>query len=174
MRLLREAVFSPDAFEQLHLAANQLLAQRRGFDHQNTTEDPKLHRLALNIQRDILSQLLHPRVMTRLTDTRVYGNEYSVAEMLVDLTDAIFADDLGSDVNTFRQNLQLEYVDRLLTIVGSNGESSHDHVSKSMALDRLRWIENELSRNRRADLETTAHREHVLYRISRGLDESGA
>ena len=174
MQLLRDTVFSPDAFEQLHLAANRLLAQRRGFDHGNTTEDPKLHQLALRIQRDILSHLLHPRVLTRLTDTRAYGNEYPVSEMLVDLTDAVFAADLGGEVDTFRQNLQLEYVDRLLTIVGSDSESGYDHVSRSMALNRLRWIESELSRSPSAGLETTAHREHVLYRITRGLDESGA
>ena len=174
MKLLRDAVFSPDAFESLHLAANQLLAQRRGFDHGNTTEDPKLHQLVLRIQRDVLSHLLHPRVLTRLTDTRAYGNEYPVSEMLVDLTDAVFAADLGGEVNTFRQNLQLEYVHRLLTIVESDGESGYDHVSRSMALNRLRWIESELSRSPSTGLETTAHREHVLYRISRGLDESGA
>jgi len=173
MNLLRDTVFSPHAFEQLHLSANQLLAQRRGFDHQNTTEDPKLHLLALGIQKDILSHLLHPRVLTRLTDTRMYGNEYSVAEMLVDLTDAVFADDLGSEVNTFRQNLQLEFVERLQMIVESDSDSGYDHVSRSMALDRLRWIESEFSRNRRASHETMAHREHVLYRIREGLDESG-
>jgi hypothetical protein len=174
MALLREAVFAPDAFGQMQVAANRLLAQRRGFDHSGTTEDPKLHRLVLNIQRDILSQLLHPRVLARLTDTRIYGNEYSVADMLIDLTDAVFAEDLGGNVNTFRQNLQLEYVDRLLAVVGSNGNGSFDHVAQSVALDRLRWIEDRLSRSRRADFETMAHREHVLYRISRGLDETGA
>jgi len=41
------------------------------------------------------------------------------------------------------------------------------------ALDRLRWIESEFSRNRRASHETMAHCEHVLYRIHEGLDESG-
>jgi hypothetical protein len=174
MQLLRQAVFAPDAYAQLNVAANRMLAQRRGFDHQSTTEDPKLHQLALGIQREVLSHLLHPRVLTRLTDSAIYGNEYSVADMLVDLTDAIFADDIGGEVNTFRQNLQLDYVDRLLRIVDAGGNGDYDHVSKSMALNRLRWIEEALSRNRRSSLETAAHREHVLYRISRGLDENGA
>lgn len=174
MQLLREVVFAPDAFSQLHIAANRMLAQRRGFDHQSTTEDPKLHQLALSIQRDILAHLLHPRVLTRLTDSAVYGNEYSVADMLVELTDAIFADDIDGEVNTFRQNLQLEYVDRLLRIVDTDGNGSYDHVSRSLALNRLRWIEDELSSSRRSSLETRAHREHILFRISRGLDEPDA
>jgi hypothetical protein len=171
MALLADAVFGPDAFAGLNTAGNLMLAQRRGFDHASTTEDPKLHQMALNIQRDVLAHLLHPLVLARLTDTRVYGNEYSVADMLVDLTDAVFAADLDGDVNTFRQNLQLEYVRRLLAIVEVG--SSYDHVSQSMALDRLRFIEDRLSRSRRGNLETAAHREHVLYRISRGLDETG-
>ncbi|MDX1562388.1 MAG: zinc-dependent metalloprotease, partial [Gammaproteobacteria bacterium] len=174
MALLRDAVFAPDAFAALNQSANRLLAQRRGFDHFDTTEDPKLHALALGIQTDILSHLLHERVLARLTDTRIYGNEYSVAEMLTDLTDAIFAADLDGDVNTFRQNLQLDYVERLIRIVNTSGEGAYDHVARSMALDRLRWIEDELANNRRGNAETRAHREHVLYRIYRGLDAPAA
>jgi hypothetical protein len=173
MALLRDAVFAPDAFAVLLESADRLLAQRRGFDHSGTTEDPKLHQMALGIQSDILSHLLHPRVLTRLTDTRLYGNEYSVAAMLTDLTAAIFEQDLGGDINTFRQNLQLDYVGRLLAIVNAGGDAGFDHVSRSMALDRLRWIEGELERSRRGNAETQAHRQHVLYRIGRGLDEAG-
>jgi hypothetical protein len=172
MALLADAVFSPDAFAELHAAASLMLAQRRGFDHVSTTEDPKLHQMALSIQQSILAHLLHPLVLARLTDTRIYGNGYAVADMLVDLTGAVFAEDLSGEVNTFRQNLQLEYVRRLLAIVEVG--STYDHVSQSMALDRLRWIEDQVSRSRRGSVETTAHREHVLYRISRGLDETGA
>ena len=172
MAVLSDAVFSPNAFAELNTAADLMLAQRRGFDHSATTEDPKLHRMALDIQESILAHLLHPLVLARLTDTRIYGNEYSVADMLVDLTDAVFAADLNADVNTFRQNLQLAYVERLISIVDADG--NYDNVARSMALDRLRWIEDQLTRSRRANLETTAHREHVLYRIGRGLDETGA
>lgn len=174
MELLSEAVFAPDAFAGLYNVAERLLPQRRGFDHYETTEDPKLHAVALNIQRDILSQLLHARVLTRLTDTRVYGNEYSVADMLTELTDAVFDADLDGDVNTFRQNLQVEYVDRLLDIVNSGSDAGYDHVARAMALDRLRYIETEFTDNRRGNDETRAHRQLVLYRIGRGLDENGA
>ena len=170
MALLSQTVFAPDAFERLHESADRLLAQRRGFDHYSTTEDPKLHSVVLGIQQDILSHLLHERVLARLTDTRVYGNEYSVAGMLTELTDAIFESDMGGDVNTFRQNLQLDYVERLIGIVKSSGDSGYDYVSRSMALDRLRFIENALANNRRGNDETRAHRAHVLYRIERGLD----
>ena len=174
MQLLRDTVFSPDAFEQLHLAAIGCLPNDAASIMGIRPRIRSCTSWRSGFSGDILSHLLHPRVLTRLTDTRAYGNEYPVSEMLVDLTDAVFAADLGGEVDTFRQNLQLEYVDRLLTIVGSDSESGYDHVSRSMALNRLRWIESELSRSPSAGLETTAHREHVLYRITRGLDESGA
>ena len=70
-------------------------------------------------------------------------------------------------MNTFRQNLQLEYVDRMLKIV--NGKD-YDRVSQSMALNRLRWIEDNTSTRRSDSLQTKAHREHILYRIESGLD----
>jgi hypothetical protein len=89
-------------------------------------------------------------------------------EFLVDLTDAVFADDLRGRVNTFRQNLQVEYVERLLAVVKPGAENRYDHLAQSMALDRLRWIEAALERG--ADTETTAHREHIRYRIEHELD----
>ena len=174
LELLRERVFAPDAFSALTLSAERLLAQRRGFDHFAYTEDPKLHNMALDTQKEILDHLLHPAVLQRLTDTRLYGNEYSVGELLVELTDAVFADDLDDSVNTFRQNLQLEYVQRLVNIVQPSPENRYDNVAKSMALDRLRWIDAALARRRGSDAETTAHREHVRYRIELGLDEPRA
>ena len=170
MQLLRERVFAPDAFATFTRSASSLLAQRRGFDHFGYTEDPKFHDLVLDIQEGILDHLLHPRVLQRLTDTRVYGNEYSVADMLTDLTDAVFAVDMNGQVNTFRQNLQVEYVRRLIDIVDPGGQPPYDHVAQSMALDKLRSIENQVARNR-GNAETAAHREHIRYQIRRGLDE---
>jgi hypothetical protein len=169
MDLLRERIFAPDAFATLTISADRLLAQRRGFDHFAYTEDPKLHDVALTVQKDIFDHLLHPTVLKRLTDARVYGNEYSTAQMLADLTAAVFEDDLGGDVSTFRQNLQLEYVARLINIVQTD-RARYDHVAQTAALDRLRWIERELARSRGGDAETAAHRAHIRYRIERGLD----
>jgi len=174
LQLLRERVFAPDAFAALAEPADHLLAQRRGFDHFGNTEDPKLHAFALDTQKEILDHLLHPVVLQRLTDTRLYGNEYTAGNLLVELTAAIFVDDLDDEVNTFRQNLQAEYVQRLLAIVDPKPDNRYDHVARAMALDRLRWIDAELARRRTNDAETAAHRQHVRYRIERGLDGPSA
>jgi hypothetical protein len=171
MQLLRDKVFAPQAFAVLDQSASSLLEQRRGFDHFAYTEDPKIHDLALGIQKNVLDHLLHPVVLKRLTDTRLYGNEYSAAQALVDLTDAVFAADLDRNVNTFRQNLQVEYVERLLKIAEPSDANKYDHIAQGVALDRLRWIEKQVARNRGGDFETAAHREHIRYLIRQGLDK---
>lgn len=167
MDVLAENLFAPDSFDAFDDAANQLLSQRRGFDHYEKTDDPKLHVKILSAQRSILSQLLHAKVLLRLTDSSLYGNEYTVDQLFTDLTDAIFEADLKTPVNTFRQNLQLEYVNQLLGIVRG---SKHDRISQSMALNRLRWIEDNIELSRSDNLQTKAHREHILYRIETGLE----
>ena len=59
--------------------------------------------------------------MTRITDSRLYGNQYPLAEVMSDLTSAIFDADASGNVNTFRQNLQMEYVNRLVAIITPPG-----------------------------------------------------
>jgi hypothetical protein len=173
MTLLRTKIFAPGAMDFVDSSAQVLLAQRRGFGHYEFTEDPKLHQAVLAAQKEILDQLLHAVVLTRLSDSRSYGNEYTLAEMMTDLTDAIFEDDLSEAVNTRRQNLQTEYVNRLIAIAPPGaGKPPYDHLSQSMALNRLRWIEQKLSGATSPNLETAAHREGLLYRIRRGLDET--
>jgi len=167
MKTLEEELFAPEAFAAFSETAEFLLSQRRGFNHYDSTEDPKIHKTALGFQKGILDHLLHHKVLARLTDSALYGNEYRVDQFLTDLTNAIFETDLKSNVNTYRQNLQLEYVDRLLKIV--NGKD-YDLVSQSMALNRLRWIEDNTKTRRSDNLQTIAHREHILYRIETGLD----
>lgn len=64
MQLLAERLFSPEAFDSFNVSAEYLLAQRRGFSHFGSTEDPKLHSYALNRARSIETQASrgHPRV----------------------------------------------------------------------------------------------------------------
>ncbi|GIT14272.1 MAG: hypothetical protein CM1200mP36_00280 [Gammaproteobacteria bacterium] len=59
---------------------SHLQQQRRLWNFFGETEDPKVHEWLLAMQRRVLSHLLHPRVMTRVTDSRLYGNEYELAD----------------------------------------------------------------------------------------------
>jgi hypothetical protein len=71
-------------------------------------------------------------------------------------------------VNGYRQNLQTEYVQRLLKIAAEGSE--YDYRSQSLALNRLRWVEGQLAAAGDAGLSTNAHRQSIVYRIRRGLD----
>ena len=143
--------------------------QRRGFDFFAGTEDPKIHDRALNAQRAVLNHVLHPVVLKRITDSRLYGNGYPLAEMLSDLTDAAFATDRATNVNTFRQNLQVEYVDRLAEIAVESEENRYDFVARGAALANLQRIDRMLA-GKGGNAETRAHTAHVRHLIARALD----
>jgi hypothetical protein len=168
MAALSEHLFAPTALAAPADLYNHLQEQRRLWNFRNATEDPKIHEWLLDLQNSALNHFLHTRVMSRITDSRLYGNEYGLAEVMKDLTDAIFAADLRGDVNTFRQNLQTEYVRRLIAIVAD--EDDYDHTSRSMALFQVQEIERRLSRKRGGNLETRAHTQSILYLIERLLE----
>lgn len=117
----------------------------------------------------MLDHLLNPVVLRRISDSRQYGNEYSLGSVAEDLTNAIFSDDMPRSVNTYRQNLQLEYVNRLIAMVSGETKAQFDYLSQSTALHNLRQIEIALKANRGVDAETRAHRANILYTIERGL-----
>ena len=165
---IAQHLFAPDALEGSEELYSYLQAQRRLWNFWGQTEDPKIHQWLLSVQRGVLAHLLHPRVMTRITDSRLYGNEYALADMMEDLTSAIFDADRRGDVNTFRQNLQVEYVSRLTEVVTDN---DHDYPSQSMALYQLREIERMLGGKRSGNVETRAHTQNILYIIRRALEE---
>ena len=169
MDLLTRSLFAADAFDGPETLYAYLAPQRRGFELFGETEDPKLHEKALTIQQNVLAHLLHPVTLERITDSRLYGNEYSLAEVMEDLTDAIFEADARGDVNTFRQNVQLDYVNRLVMIV-ENEKDQFDYVAQSQALAQLRRVEQMLGNKRRGNAETRAHTDHLLFVIERGLD----
>jgi hypothetical protein len=169
MTALGEHVFAPDAFRATQELYSHLRQQRRDFDFYEITEDPKVHDLMLAVQGGVLNHLMHPTVLKRVTDSRLYGNEYDLSSVIRDLTNAVFRADLRTNVNSFRQNLQLDYVGRLLAMVTGDSKATFDNVTQSTALHNLRQIEGLLEGNHGADAETRAHRENVLYTIRRGL-----
>jgi len=170
LKVLREQLFAPSAFDAPEDLINHLQMQRRGFDFRSSGEDPKIHERALTIQRAVLDHLLHPDVLARLTNARLYGNRYTTVEFLEDLTQAIFQDDLDGEVRPFRQNLQVEYTSRIARAVGRDGFSGYDSPARSASLAQLRRIESLLKGRNAAGAETKAHTDHVLHLIERALN----
>ena len=167
MDYLSQYLFSPEAFATSHDVYNYLQIQRRGFNFFGTNEDPKIHDMVLTMQNGVLNHLLHENTLLRLTDSRTYGNEYSVAEMMGELTGAVFNADARGNVNTFRQNLQADYVQRLIAITENQ---IHDHISKSAALYNLQNIRRMMDNKGSINAETRAHTAHIKHLIDKALD----
>lgn len=168
MQALTQYAFSKNAFKTPNNIYTYLQMQRRGYDFRRENEDPKIHDRILNTQRAVLDELLNNTVMLRLTDTKLYGNKYSVNAMLKDVTNGIFIEDLGASVSTIRQNLQEEYVSRLLNIVDT--KSAYAYTSKSAAFGEVQRILAWMEANTGGDPATSAHRAHIVYLINSALD----
>ncbi|MEZ5002378.1 MAG: zinc-dependent metalloprotease [Chitinophagales bacterium] len=168
MSALNQYAFSPTAFQFDNEIVNYLKMQRRGFGFRGNGEDPQMHGRVLNAQKGVLDHLFHKNVLERITDTELYGNKYSVAEMFSDLTAAIFDADIKTNVNTYRQNIQLEYVNRLGNIM--DADSKYDYISQSAALNELNKIKSKMGNAQSLNEATKAHRKHVVYAINEILD----
>lgn len=169
MKALEKYAFAPEAFDQASGLYNYLLAQRRGFNHFSKNDDPAIHSRVLNMQKECLNHLLHKNVLQRLTDSKLYGNTYSLDKMMTDLTNSIFQADAKKSVNTFRQNLQVEYVNRLIQI--NDAKNNYDNVSKAMAWSELKRIDTMMATGTSPDALTKAHREYVRLLIKQATEK---
>ncbi len=157
---LNQYLFAPDVLEDAKPLFAFLQPQRRGFNGMGRNEDPKLHSVVLNTQKQVLDHLLHRNVLQRLTDTALYGNEYELNEFLTDLTEGMFRQDLNGEVNSYRQNLQVEYVNRLIAISGTKSRSAYDYLSQAAATHQLKKIDQMVKYNKGTGA-TRVHREYL-------------
>jgi hypothetical protein len=170
MASLADNVFAAEAFRADEGLYRHLQTQRRDFDFAGKTEDPKIHDQALAIQKNVLDHLMHPVVTKRLTDTQLYGNEYPVSQMVTELTAAVFEADMGGDVSGFRQNLQAEYVDRLVATIAT--DSTYDQPTRAIARYTLQDLQRRLGAKTAGDLPTRAHTAALLHTIDQALETS--
>ncbi|HYE54688.1 MAG TPA: zinc-dependent metalloprotease, partial [Chitinophagaceae bacterium] len=169
MEVLTKYVFAPDAFNGDEQVFAYLQLQRRGFNFMSSTEDPKLTSGYASMQTfGALSHILHPVTLQRITNSRLYGNQYSVAAVMSDLTKGIFNADLTGKVNVYRQYLQTQYVKSLANMI-SQSNAPYDEVAKAGALYNLKKIRTLLATAVSPDEETKAHRSNILFLIENAL-----
>jgi hypothetical protein len=166
LAVLNKYLFSPTAFDADSYLFPYLQAQRRGFDFFSRTEDPKPELLVFRMQSSLLSYWLNPVTLRRINSTTLYGNTYSVADILGDLTRDIFQDDLHANVNLYRQNLQADYVKKLTTII-SAPDGLYDYPSVAAAFASLKKIKTLLSTAISTNEATKAHRETLIFLIDK-------
>ncbi len=173
MKALSKYVFAPNAYDVPNDLYNYIAIQRRGYNFFRGPEDPKIHEVVLSYQKRILDHILHPNTLQRITDSELYGNTYSLSEYMTDLNNAIFQKDVSGSINTFRQNLQLEYTQKLIRILAkSNPEQriKYTNAAKSMALYNLKKVRSMIS-NGSGNTLTKAHKDHIKTLISNAIDE---
>ena len=170
MNALDAYLFAPTAFDFSESILKRLQSQRRGFNHASKTEDPKIHDQVIGIQKNILNQLLHQNVLKRITDSGLYGNKYSLDEFMSDLTVAIYKDDMRGEVNTFRQNLQTEYTQRLINVIKPEQTSVYGHHAQAVAFKNLNDIRSYVRKQTGVSSATKTHRTYIDYLVQKVLD----
>jgi hypothetical protein len=161
--VLSKNVFAPDAFKVDASLLPYLQSQRRGFNFFNSTEDPKVSAGYNALATASLNHILHPVTMQRITNSRMYGNQYSLADVMNDLTKAIFDADMKGNVNTYRQYLQTAYVKQLAQ--AAEQKSVVDDVSKAAARYTLKKLKTKLASATIGNEETKAHRNNLTFII---------
>jgi hypothetical protein len=165
MKALSDYVFAPNAYDLPSDLVAYMQYQRRGFNGGN--EDPKIHERVLNVQRGVLAHILSTSVTKRMTDIQLIGNTYTLNEMMKELTDAIFKADVTSNVNSYRQNLQIEYTKKLIEIIST---STYSYQSQSNALAQLKSIKTMMATGL-GNADTKAHRDHIVFAINKALEK---
>jgi hypothetical protein len=164
MELLTKYVFAPDAYKEDAQVFPYLQNQRRGYNFFNGTEDYKITANLNNHGASALAHILHPTTLQRVTNSRMYGNTYSVADVMSDLTKGIFDADMAGNVNVYRQYLQTTLVKNLAWLVTS--EQGVDEVTKAGARYTLKKIKAKLAAApATANEETKAHRNNLVFLI---------
>ena len=136
--------------------------QRRGWDFKAEGEDPKIFEQFLDLQKDILNHLMHENTVRRSLNSSAYGNELRYDQVLERLTTSIFT--FEPENSPIQQNLQREFVERLIKMAGLEEKSSYPHAGQTIANASLLSIKTRLP-------HVPAGHEVLLHqRIERALD----
>ncbi|OYZ01178.1 MAG: Matrixin [Sphingobacteriia bacterium 28-36-52] len=168
MDVLNKYVFAPNAFEADTQLFPYLQMQRRGFNQPGNGEDFKVSNTFLGLQvNGALAHILNPITLQRVNNTRLYGNEYSVVDIMSDLVKGIFDADIKANVNVYRRYIQISFVKGAVGLIAPN--STLDEVSKSAALYTLKKLRTKLAAAVSPNEDTKAHRAHLLFLIDKAL-----
>ena len=170
MSALKNYIFAPDAFETPKEVYNYLGRQRRGYNFFGNTEDPKINEQILGYQTYVLSHLMHPNTLQRISNSELYGNGYKLSSFMTDLNNMLFKPDIYGSVNTFRQNLQTVYTQRLISMATGKTSNRFPIAARSMAVYNLKNIKS-WTNSDKGDLATKAHKNHLKTLITNAMKE---
>lgn len=171
MEVLTKYVFAPNVYDADAQVFPYLQLQRRGFNQPTNGEDLKLTAGLLGNQVGALAHVLHPSTLQRITNSRLYGNQYSAADVMSDLAKGIFDADKATNVNVYRQYLQTAFVKGTAVMIRNDGTGAlYDDVAKAAALNTLKKVKALLATAVSTNEETKAHRANLLFLINNALE----
>lgn len=165
MATLAKYAFAPNVFDQDAQLFPYLQMQRRGFN-QGKGEDYKVTANLNSLSTSAFDHILHPATLQRITNTSLYGNQYSVAEVMNDLVKNVFDADLSGNVNVYRQYLQTSFVKSGVQLLDM---PTLDQVSKSAVYYTLKKLKTKLASASMGNEETKAHRAAMIFIIEKAL-----
>jgi len=168
MALLNKYIFAPNAFDGDAALFPYLQMQRRGFNFFGNTEDYKPQNTIQNVQVGLFAHILSANTLSRINNSSLYGNTYSVADVVNDVINGVFSADLKTNVNLYRLNLQTELVKGMAAIVTAP-TSNYDNASKAALYNGLRKIKNLLATAVSTNEQTRAHRANLNFIIDNAL-----
>ena len=175
MELIVKRYLSNDAWDFDPEIVKNLHTEKRLTDF-DRDDVPQLHEMVLEMQGQTLVEILNPEVMTRLIDSSKYGNKYMPSEVLDDLFNGIFV--RGEVPNTFKRNLQSNYVDALMGAFapamprgprGGGEIPQYDEISKAAIMGSLEKIQK-FTKSGVSDKDTKTHFRYLNKKISKFLD----
>ncbi len=170
MDVLTKYVFAPNVFDADAQVFPYLQMQRRGYNQTPTGEDFRVNGLIGLQVSGTLAHILNPATLLRITNTRLYGNQYSAADVMNDLVKGIFDADMNGNVNVYRQYLQSSFVNGATQLISDN--SPLDNVSKAAVYYHLKKLRTRLNTAVSGNEETKAHRTAMVFMIDKALKTS--
>jgi hypothetical protein len=168
--MLSDYVFNSDVFLLPSDLARQLRLVRRDFELSKQTEDPKLHESALGQQKKVLDRIIGQDVLSRLTNSALYGGQYDVTQLLSDLTQSIFNDPSRVEAASMQWNLRHEYVRKLCSILENSETTRYSGSISAATLHALTSITNNLAKLKRIALRDRGDELLIISTIRRCTD----
>jgi hypothetical protein len=165
MATLAKYAFAPNVYDQDAQVFPYLQIQRRGFN-QGRGEDYKVTANLNSLSTSAFDHILHPATLQRITNTSLYGNQYSAAAVMNDLVKNVFDADLAGNVNVYRQYLQTSFVKTSAQLLEN---PALDQVSKSAVFYTLKKLKSKLAGATAGNEETKAHRANMVFIIEKAL-----
>lgn len=177
MTFLRDNLFAADAFDLPASLLNKLQPEKLpdfNWSVYNVAQvDYPFHQVVLGVQNNALGRLYHPltlgRLVNNLARVKPGDEKYTMYDMFGDARKAIWSELNGpSNANSFRRQLQLAHLQRLINIYLS-APALYPSDARTLAANDLDLLEDSATRASRAtsiDGMTQAHLKEVLRQIA--------